>query len=242
MHRKAFAARVWSRLIAFDRRHRLLVPGDRVLAAVSGGPDSVALAHFLAQLARRKGFTLAIAHVHHGLRGREADGDAESVRRLGERLGVETMIRKVDALAAAERRRQGMEEAARHLRYAALAAQARRLTCNKVATGHHLDDQAETLLLNLLRGTRLRGLAGIPVRRPLGPRIELIRPLLAIGRREVEDYLEVHGLASRLDGSNRDLDLTRNWVRRKLLPLLEKRQPRIREHLLALAEQAADLR
>ena len=141
----------------------------------------------------------------------------------------------------ARKRRQGIEDAARRLRYLALARQARKLGCNKVATGHHLDDQAETVLLHLLRGTRLAALAGIPPRRRLAPRVEIIRPLLPVTRAEVLAYLAVHGLKARDDRSNRDVHFTRNWVRRRVLPLLEKRNPRIREHLAAFAAQVRGL-
>lgn len=237
MRRTQFAARVWSKLMTFERREGLFQHGDRVLAAVSGGPDSVCLAHFLSVEARRKDFSLMLAHVHHGLRGRDADKDAEAVRKLGKRLGLEVFFSKVDVPACAAGRGRGMEEAARHLRYRALARIAAGHDCGKVATGHQLDDQAETVLLHLLRGTRLQGLAGIPARRPLTRRIELVRPLLPITREEVSLYLKLHGLRARLDRSNLDQDRTRNWVRRKVLPLLEERNPRIRERLAGIAAQ-----
>ncbi|MBI4679613.1 MAG: tRNA lysidine(34) synthetase TilS [Elusimicrobia bacterium] len=241
MLRKQFAARVWAKLKEFERREGLLRRGDRVLAAVSGGPDSVCLAHFLSVQARAKGFSLRLAHIHHGLRGREADRDAESVRRLGARLGLQVLTKRLDVLRAAAKRRRGKEDAARHLRYGALARLAREHRCGKVATGHQLDDQAETVLLHLLRGTRLEGLAGIPVRRPLARGIELVRPLLPITRKEVDLYLKMHGLRGRLDRTNLSQDFTRNWVRLKVIPMLEKRNPRIREHLDGIAAQVAQM-
>ncbi|MFA6318590.1 MAG: tRNA lysidine(34) synthetase TilS [Elusimicrobiota bacterium] len=241
MLRKQFAARVWAKLKESEQRQGLFRRGDRVLAAVSGGPDSVCLAHFLSVEARRRGFSLKLAHVHHGLRSGDADRDADSVLRLGRRLGLEVSVAKVDARASAAARGAGVEEAARHLRYKALARIAARQGCGKVATGHQLDDQAETVLLHLLRGTRLKGLAGIPPRRPLTRRVELVRPLLAVTRRDVDLYLKLHGLKARLDRSNRSLDRTRNWVRLRLLPLLEGRNPRIRERLAGFAVQIRKL-
>jgi tRNA(Ile)-lysidine synthase len=241
MRRKEFAARVWSKLLAFDRAEALLERGDRVLAAVSGGPDSVCLAHFLRTLARRKGFFMALAHVHHGLRGAAADRDAAFVRGLGEEWGLPVSVTAVPVRASAEGRGQGIEEAARKLRYAALAGEARRLRCGKVATGHHLDDQAETVLLHLLRSSRLEALAGIAPKRRLAGRISLVRPLLPLRRDEVLAYLKVHGLSYRNDSSNRDTHFTRNWIRRKVLPLLESRNPSIRERLAAFADQARTL-
>ena len=241
MRRKAFAARVWAKLMAFGKEWRLLERGDRVLAGVSGGPDSVCLAHFLLAMSRRKGFSVALLHVHHGLRGQEADRDADFVRGLGRRWGVPVSVAAVPVRALARARGGGIEEAARKLRYRALARKARALRCNKVATGHHLDDQAETVLLHLLRASRLEALAGIAPRRPLAGKIELVRPLLPLTRSEIRTYLQVHGLSSRRDSTNRDTHFTRNWIRRRVLPLLESRNPRIRERLAGLAAQTRRL-
>ena len=221
--------------MAFDKAHALLTPGRRVLAAVSGGPDSVALAHFLAQMARRKGLALELLHVHHGLRGRAADRDAASVEALGRALGVPARVVRADVKALAGRRGLGLEEAGRKERYRALIARARRGRFDAVATGHHLDDQAETVLLHLLRGTSLEGLGGIAPRRPLAPGIELIRPLLPLTRAEVLLYLELHGLSWREDRTNKDRTFARNWVRAEVLPLLESRAPGVKERLSAIA-------
>lgn len=237
MRRKEFAARIWSKLAAFEKDQRLFKAGDKVLAAVSGGPDSVCLAHYLSVQGRRRGFELSLAHVHHGLRGRDADRDAVFVSDLARRLGVPVAVVKVPTKRRARERGQGLEDAARKLRYEALTAEARRLACAKVAAGHQLDDQAETVLLNLLRGTRLKALGGIPPRRPLAPGLELVRPLLPITRVEVTEYLRQHGLKSRRDQTNDSERFLRNWLRRKVLPLLETKNPRIREHLAGIAEQ-----
>lgn len=238
MRRKEFAAKVWSKLIAFEKAEALFKPGERVLAAVSGGPDSVCLAHFLCALARRKSFALRLAHVHHGLRGASADKDAAFTLKLAARLGVEAVILRVDARARAAEKGGGVEDAARELRYKALAREARRLRCRVVAAGQHLDDQAETVLLNLLRGTRLKGLGGMPPARALAPGVRLVRPLLPISRAEVMEYLRQHGLTYRKDPTNRSTRFLRNWLRLKVIPLLETRQPRVREHLAGLAAQA----
>jgi tRNA(Ile)-lysidine synthase len=242
MRRKEFAARVWSKLLAFDRTEALLERGDRVLAAVSGGPDSVCLAHFLRTLGRRKGFSVVLAHVHHGLRGAEAERDARFVSALGRQWQLPVSVTSVPVRALALKRGQGIEDAARKLRYQALAQEARRLRCNKVATGHHLDDQAETVLLHLLRSSRLAALAGISPRRALSGKVSLIRPLLPLRRGEILDYLQVHGLKHKRDSSNRDTHFTRNWVRKRVLPLLESRNPSIRERLAGFATQARALK
>jgi tRNA(Ile)-lysidine synthase len=224
LRRKEFAAKVWSKLVSTP----LFTRGDRVLAAVSGGADSVCLAHFLAHLSRRRGFSLRIVHVHHGLRGRDADRDAEFTARLGKALGLETAVIRIKIAGKGE-------AAARRARYAALVKEARRRKCGKIALAHQLDDQAETVLLNLIRGSKF---AGIPARRPLAPGIEAVRPLLPVSRSEVLTYLKLHGLKHRVDKTNRDDAFTRNWIRRKVLPLLESRNPRIREHLSAAVSRS----
>jgi len=235
LNRKQFAARVWSKLVVFDKEHSLLRPGRRILAAVSGGPDSVCLAHWLSVQARQKNLTVELVHVHHGLRGRAADGDARFVEKLGAKLGLPVTIVRAPVKALAAKRGLGLEEAGRKERYRVLGERARRGRFTAVATGHQLDDQAETVLLHLLRGTSLEGLGGIPVKRPLRPGVELIRPLLPLTRAEVRLYLKRHDLECREDASNSDPKFTRNWVRRDILPLLEKRAPGVKERLAKIA-------
>jgi tRNA(Ile)-lysidine synthase len=237
MRRKEFAARVWSKLVAFEKRHDFLTPGRRVLAAVSGGPDSVCLAHWLSVQARRKKLTVSLLHVNHGLRGKAAERDAAFVLALGAKLGLRATVVRADVKGRARKSGLGLEEAGRRERYRALTARARRGRFDAVATGHQLDDQAETVLLHLLRGTSLEGLGGIPPRRALAPGVELIRPLLPLTRAEIRAYLEVHDLPSREDRTNRDPKFTRNWVRREVLPLIERRAPGVKERLSGIAEK-----
>lgn len=238
MRRKEFAARVWSKLVSFERAQDLLPAGSRVLVAVSGGPDSVCLAHFLAQMARRKRLALELFHVNHGLRGRAAARDAAFVRALGRSLGVPVRAARARVRAVAKGRGLGLEEAGRKERYRLLSARAKSGRFSLVATGHHLDDQAETILLHLLRGTSLEGLGGIAPKRALAPGVALIRPLLPLTRDEVLVYLGLHGLSYREDETNKDEDFARNWVRAKVLPLLESRAPGVKERLSAIAARA----
>lgn len=236
MRRREFAAKVWSKLVAFDKRLGLLPRGARVLAGVSGGPDSVCLAHWLAFQKRKKALDVALLHVHHGLRGRAADADARFVVALGKSLGLPVAVAKVDVKGLARKRGMGLEDAGRKARYDELTKRARRSRRGYVATGHQLDDQAETVLLHLMRGTRAAGLGGIAPRRELVPGVELVRPLLALSRAEVDAYLRVHGLEARHDESNESEAFERNWVRRTLLPLLEKRRPGVKDRLAALSD------
>ncbi len=229
---------MWHRLVKFFSSCVPVKRGDGILAAVSGGPDSVCLLHFLQQLSRRLHFRLAVCHVNHGLRGKRADADENFVRALCLREKIPFSAAKVKAGEHAAANKLSVEHAARQLRYRELYRAAKKRDCRFIAFGHHLDDHAETVILNLLRGTNPQGLCGIPARRPLGekfPGVELVRPLLCITRAEVMAYAKKHGLKYRKDETN-DLErYTRNWVRKTFLPLVEKKQPQFRRHLLELA-------
>jgi len=208
------------------RRHGMIRPGDRAIVAVSGGPDSVALLALLAKLAPSLNLELHVAHLDHGWRGPASAADAEFVRRLALRLGIAVTVGHVPPGTWKRRaRRQSSREArARDLRHAFLIETARSVGAQRIALGHTRDDQAETLLLRLLRGSGGRGLGGIyPVKDGL-----FVRPLIETRRREILAYLKRRRLRYRVDATNRDVRLRRNRVRRELIPLLEKRfNPRV---------------
>ncbi len=239
MTKKSFNASVLPRMRAFAGR--LVSRGDAVLAGLSGGADSVCLLHFLRYLAVEKHFALAAVHVNHGLRGKEAQADQQFCKRLCKELDIPFFCEKVNVKKLAKELNLSPEHAARKARYEAFLKAARVWNATKLALGHHLDDQAETLLLNLLRGTKAKGLAGIPLRRPLDKGVEIIRPLLCITRAEAEAYLQNNGLSFVTDQTNSDDAFTRNWVRGTLLPLLETKQPQIRAHLSLIAQDMAAL-
>lgn len=229
---------LWNKVMTHARAHRLFADGDAILLAVSGGPDSVVMLDFFAAQARRHRLTLYICHINHKLRGRLAAADAAFVKKLGAQYGLETFILSADVKKLARKHGTSIEHAARNARYQLLSRTALKKGCALVATAHHSDDQAETILLNLLRGTEPKGLLGIPVKRELcrgGLRVELIRPLLAVSRRDIEAYIKANALPSRKDHTNDDEYYTRNWIRKTLLPLMLKKQPRLREHLAELS-------
>jgi tRNA(Ile)-lysidine synthase len=215
-----------------------------VLAAVSGGADSVALLLGLSQLRAASPGRLVAAHFNHRLRGSESEQDQAFVEELSREVGVECIVGAAAADLAAAHGGQGLEGAARQVRYEFLARAADQCGARYVATAHTADDQAETILHHILRGTGLAGLAGIPRTRPLTPAATLIRPLLAVTRQEVLDYLQQLGKTYRDDSTNRLTDLTRNRIRLELLPLLERDfNPQVRGALLRLgrlAEEADD--
>ena len=217
----------------------LLRPGLRLAVGLSGGADSVALLRVLAARSGELGLVLHAAHLHHGLRGAEADADADFARELAAGLGVPFHEARVDAGAEAKEKGETLEEAARRLRYGWFRQLLAAGEVEAVATAHTLDDQAETVLAKFLRGAWTEGLAGIhPVIE--FPEGRILRPLLSATRAEVEDYLRALGQSWREDSSNRHLTFTRNRIRHELLPLLEGWNPQLREHLAQMAELARD--
>jgi tRNA(Ile)-lysidine synthase len=219
-------------------------PPGPIVVGVSGGPDSVALLRAL--WAVRPG-PIAVAHLNHGLRGPAGDADAEFVEVLASRLmcdGQQIVSVHIDRRdVASEAAGENLEAAARRIRYEWLATIAREVGAGWVATGHTADDQAETVLFQLLRGTGLDGLAGIAARRPLAAGVELVRPMLAVKRSEVLAYLQQLGQDYCHDATNADTTRTRSRIRHDLLPQLAKNyNPRVVEVLGRLAAQAADWR
>lgn len=218
------------------REQQLLQPGDRVAVAVSGGADSVALLRVLLELRTDLGIVLSVAHFHHGIRGQEADADQQFVEDLAHRFELQMYSGCGAAPAYADEHKTSLETAARELRHAWFAQLIAEKKVDKIATAHTLDDQAETVLMRVIRGAGARGLAGIA---PYHAEKSLVRPLLQISRSEIEAYLKTLGQPWREDLSNQDLAHTRNRVRGELLPLLERGfNPSIRQTLAELAELA----
>lgn len=223
----------------------LLKPGLRLAVGLSGGADSVALVRALAERSKQLGLVLHAAHLHHGLRGQEADGDLAFARALAAELGlpfhegrVETE-REAKADAGSGKAAETIEEAARRLRYGWFRQLMASGDVDAVATAHTRDDQAETVLAKFLRGAWTEGLSGIhPVIE--FPEGRILRPLLGTTRAEVEAYLGALGKGWREDSSNRHLTFTRNRIRHELLPLLEGWNPQLREHLTQMAALARD--
>jgi tRNA(Ile)-lysidine synthase len=217
----------------------LLRPGLRLAVGLSGGADSVALLRALAERSGSLGLVLHAAHLHHGLRGAEADGDLEFARSLAAELGLPFHELRVDTAAEAEKNGETIEEAARRLRYGWFRQLMASGAVDAVATAHTRDDQAETVLAKFLRGAWTEGLSGI---HPMivFPEGRILRPLLGTTRVEVEAYLRGLGQAWREDSSNCHLTFTRNRIRHELLPLLEGWNPRLREHMAQMATLARD--
>ncbi len=226
---------MYRKILDYIRRNRLFAPGDRVIVALSGGADSVCLLVVLNELREVLGLELKAVHVHHGLRGEEADRDRDYARELSEKLGVAFSCIQVDAALYAREQGMSVEEAGRHLRYQIFEKERLEFSGTKIAVAHHRDDQAETILYNLFRGTGLKGLGGM---RPVRDRI--VRPLLSVGREEILAYLEEKGISYCEDSTNAQTDYVRNRIRSQILPeIREQVNKRAGENILHAGEMAA---
>ena len=228
-------AMIYARFRKTVTKQRLIEPGDKVLVAFSGGQDSMALVELLLELRREMPIGIVVAHFNHKLRpGAGADAEFAKTAARKRRLPCVTGSRNVRLYA--KRRRLNLEEAARGLRYDFLRKAARRVGATKIATAHTLTDQAETVLMRILRGTGLQGLGGISAR----PDDRLIRPLLDVERAETEAFLRRRGLPFRTDETNLDCRILRNRIRLETLPAFARVDPSVVRHIGRLAALARD--
>ncbi len=212
------------------RKYDLLPRGGWVLCALSGGRDSVYLLHRLLEWREEYGFTVAAAHFNHKLRGAESDRDEAFVRRLCNQWGVPLYRGEGDVRSFAEERGMGIEEAARTMRYAFLEETLREIGGGVIATAHHADDLAETMLMNLIRGAGTKGLCGIPPKRG-----NIVRPILTVTRKDIDGYMQRQGIPYVEDSTNAQADCTRNLLRHRVMPLLEQINPAFAEHAVDAA-------
>ena len=210
-------------------------PGMTVLVAVSGGPDSMALLHATRILASRFGFSICAGHVEHGIRERSRE-DADFVRERCEQAGVSFRMRSVDAPGYAQEKKLSLEDAARRLRYDALFAMAKEAGAARIALAHHMDDQAETVLMHLFRGSALGGFCGMRPLREDG----VIRPMLSVRREEVLVYCRENGIEYRIDETNADARYLRNALRLHILPQIERAFPGAVESIARTAALVQD--
>jgi len=235
--------RIEERVLGFIREQKLFAGGEKVLAAVSGGPDSVCLLYVLYYLRQKLELSLHIAHLNHQLRGTESEEDALFVSDLGKKLEIPVTIGREDVITYQAEKRLTLEEAAREVRYAFLARSALQVGADCVAAGHTRNDQVETIILHIIRGTGTLGLGGLRPFQTLkfgGYQIRVIRPLLGIEHYETESYCLQKGVTPRQDSSNFSHSMLRNRVRNELIPLLKTYNSGISEALLRTSRIARE--
>ena len=208
-----------TRFHEFSRRRRLIEERNKIIAAVSGGADSIVLMDLLAREQEAMGLTIIVAHFNHQLRGDESDGDEQFVTQRARHYGFELYVERANTADYSQHMKVGIQEAARKLRYDFLDKLLISSGFDKIATAHNADDNAETILLNFFRGAGVQGLSGIPVYREDR---KIIRPLLFAERDEVEEYASTEQLSFRTDSSNLKDYYTRNFVRHNILPPVKK--------------------
>ncbi len=231
------------RVALFVRDGCRLPENSCLLLAVSGGADSTCLLHLLAALREELAIELHVAHLDHQLRGDESVADADYVKELAASLDIPLTMDRVDVMAYQKKNRLSLEEAAREVRYGFLAQTAASIDAGYIATGHTLDDQVETILMHIIRGTGVRGLTGLKAAAEWelnGQRFNLIRPLLAVSRNQTAAYCKRHKLNPRLDSSNLSLSPLRNRIRQQLVPLLKDHNSGVTEALLRMAAIAVE--
>ena len=245
---KSLRSNLYEDFLAFVRRHELFAPGERVIVAVSGGPDSSALFDILKRFSARGRIKLFACHLDHRLRGADSTADAAFVKKLAAKMRVPVTVARRDVARLARTKRLTIEAAARAARYEFFLRAAKEFNCTKVATAHTMSDNAETILQRLVEGAGPEGLSGIPVSRPLDPhgKITVVRPLLFAPRAKIEKYLAKRGLDSRLDKTNLEPIHFRNRIRLEILPRLKELNPSVEEtisrsgaNMKALVEIAA---
>lgn len=220
--------KIEEKIILFIKEHELLNLGDKVLIALSGGPDSVCLLNFLVKFKKKYKLSIGALHVNHMIRGKLADNDEKFCNDLCNKLQIEFHSVRRDVPAFAKAKKLSLEEAGRQIRYEELYKVQKKFGYDKIATGHTCSDNAETVLLNLIKGAGLRGLSGIPAKRD-----NIIRPLLPLSKSEVIDYLNSSKLEYVIDATNLNNAYERNFIRNKLLPLIKENiNPKVEQTLL----------
>ena len=204
-----------TKVLGTIREYRMIAPGEKVLVGVSGGPDSIALLYILHDLQEELDCKLHIAHLNHKLRGEESDADAEYVKEHSKILNLPITIEEID-VSGMLAKGESLESGARRIRYAFYQEAMASVNASKVALGHNADDQAETVIMRLIRGSGAQGLCGIP---PIRDGV-FIRPIIGIERAEIEKYLQSLNISPRIDSSNLSWDYHRNRIRLDLLPAL----------------------
>ncbi|MCU0342661.1 MAG: tRNA lysidine(34) synthetase TilS [Ignavibacterium sp.] len=205
------------KVLRFIQENELLASGDKVLIALSGGPDSVFLLHFLNKFKKKFKIKLGAAHINHRLRGKNSERDESFCNAICNELSIPFYLLRKDIKSYSKKNKLSLETAGRKIRYDFFEKVLKKDRYNKILTAHNADDNAETVLLNLIKGTGIKGVAGIPVRRN-----NIVRPILSLAKKEILDYLEENKFEYRVDESNLSNDFERNFLRNEIIPLIQK--------------------
>ncbi|MFH1996509.1 MAG: tRNA lysidine(34) synthetase TilS [Candidatus Omnitrophota bacterium] len=216
------------------RQYDMIASGDKVLVGISGGPDSVFLLYSLRRLQRKLNFKLSACHLDHGIRGSSSRADARFTAKLCDAMGIPVAQKKAKGIAG-KRSKLSLEERARKARYEFFEYAAGKTRANVVATGHNLDDQAETVLMRIIQGASAKGASGIPPVRTMGG-FRIVRPLIELEKKHITSCLRKERIAYRVDESNYSTKYLRNSVRRKIIPYLQKYNPRLKRALFNFAQ------
>lgn len=224
--KKRITSSVVQKCLKFIRENELLKNGDSVVVGFSGGPDSTFLLILLLTIQKIFNLKIYAAHLNHKLRGNESDEDEEFVKDFCKENKIECLIESRDIKKIAQETKRSIEEVARNERYRFFAEAAQKFKANKIATGHTLNDNAETMIFNFIRGSGVSGLRGIPLKRD-----NIIRPLLGVTKEEILDFLKSEKIQYRVDSTNETDDYTRNFIRNKIIPLMQEINPNLFETL-----------
>ena len=229
---------MFQKILQYCKKEKLIEEGNYVLAGVSGGADSVCMLFMLLKLQKEIGFFLEAVHVEHGIRGAESEADAVFVESLCKEKELPLQSFHVQAVSYAKEQKLGLEEAARILRYDCYKKAAERMRLSKeenvkvkIALAHHADDNAETVLFQMLRGSGIDGLSGMKPKRNLSQGVDVIRPMLPVTRKEIEAFLESEKQSFCIDSTNEDIVYSRNKIRRVILPMLEEVNAKAVSHM-----------
>jgi tRNA(Ile)-lysidine synthase len=219
-------AKIYETVINFIKKHNLIENNSKLLIALSGGPDSVFSLHFFHQFKNKYKIELIAAHVNHNLRGNDSEKDQLFCERICNELKIPIFIKSVDVKKFARKNSQSIEEAARNLRYNFFEEISNQEKVDYIITAHNSDDNTETILLNLIKGTGLSGLSGIPIKRG-----KIIRPILSLSKKEIVEFLELNKINFRIDKSNYEINFERNKLRNVVIPEIEKINPSLNSTL-----------
>ena len=227
---------IYEKVLNYIKENDLIEEGDTIIEGISGGADSVCLLLMLEELKQEIGFNTVAVHVHHGIRKKSADKDQKFVEKLCESKGVELLSFKKDIPLICKITKESEEECGRRIRYEIFDEVSRSYDKAKIAVAHHMNDQAETVLFRIIRGSGIKGLTGMEARRD-----NIIRPLLCLKREEIEQFLERAGQDYRIDETNGRIEYSRNYIRKKIMPKIETLRNNAVDHINALSGEASEI-